>query len=277
MKTRTALFAGCLAAAGWTFTPVILADEDNEVREWRSLSGKVIKGELIGVQDGKAIIRPETKLIHAPLHKLRESDRDFAEAWAKKQERLLADRAEADLLLAKSKPLGKALVGNTVKVQGKSIVPHTIKDISKVQFVLVYYSKAGAAGDVDSLNRLYKRLKNRYDNVEFVAIASTNSTAEADEFFIDAGIQFPAVRPNKLKGEGSRPLTQVFSRRVVPQIIVIDSTGKIVSDSYRAPDPEDKRQASSDGQWRGPKQDLKQPVEDLQKLLRAVSKGDGSE
>ena len=73
MKTQSARIAFRLASAGCLLTAVVVADENS--REWRSSSGKVVRGELVAVRDGKAIIRPETKLIEAPLDKLAETDR----------------------------------------------------------------------------------------------------------------------------------------------------------------------------------------------------------
>ncbi|MCB1094994.1 MAG: hypothetical protein R3F19_15460 [Verrucomicrobiales bacterium] len=248
------------------------ASADDTIREWRSASGSVVRGELIEVRDGKAIIRPETKLIEAPLDKLAQADQEYAAVWAKKQERIIADRAEADLLLAKTKPLGKALIGRTVTIRDKQLVPYEVKDVSKLDYVLLYLTQEGVTNDVDTLNRLYKRLKSRYDNVEFVAMAYGKTTTEANQALIDAGVEFPIAPQNMLNSEGAEALTQLYARKVVPQIAVIDAAGQIVADSYRAPDPDAKKKEGKSGEWTGPKQDLKEPVAELQKLLRALTK-----
>lgn len=272
MKIRSFAVPGCLAILSGAF--LHLASADDNVREWRSSSGKVVRGELIAVRDGKAIIRPETKLIEAPLDKLAQSDREFAEAWGKKQEKLLADRAAADLLLAKTTPFGKALIGSTLIRKGKGLVPYEVKNISKLEYLLVYVTADGSTSDVDTLNRLYKRLKNRYDNVEFVAISYGESSEKVKEIFVDAEFDFPVAPPNMLRSEGTEMLRQLYSRKIAPQIAVLDSNGQIVSDSYRAPDPDAKERAGKDKEWKGPKQDMKQPITDLQKLLRASSSKD---
>lgn len=274
MKIRLVATSRGLVLAGLAFCHSAFADD--EVREWRSTNGKSVRGELIEVRDGKAIIRPETRLIEAPLIKLAETDREIAIAWGKKQERIQADRAAADLLLAKSKPLGKALIGSTLIAKGKSLVPYELKNISKIEYVLLYLILPTTTGDVDNLNRLYKRLKNRYDNFEFIALASAKTTEEATALFIEAEIEFPVVLPNRLNGEGAQPLSQLYSRNVAPQIAVIDADGRIVSDSYRAQNPDDKKRGK-EGEWTGPKQEMKQPLSDLQKLLRGASKGTGED
>ena len=270
MKFRPFTLSGALTLALGAFYSVASADDN--VREWRSASGAVVKGELIEVRDGKAIIRPATKLIEAPLDKLAQTDQEYVTAWAKKQERILADRAEADLLLAKTKPLGKALIGRTVIIRDKQLVPYEVKDVSMLDYVLLYLTQEGVTNDVDTLNRLYKRLKSRYDNVEFVAMSFGKTTAEANQTLVDAGVEFPIVPQNFLNSEGAEALSQLYTRKIVPQIAVIDAAGQIVADSYLAPDPDAKPKKGKEVEWTGPKQDMKQPIEDLQKLLRATSK-----
>ncbi|MGK0186830.1 MAG: hypothetical protein ACI9R3_002614 [Verrucomicrobiales bacterium] len=270
MKIRSFVIPGCLTVVGLAFSHFASADDaEDKVRGWRSASGTIIKGELIAVRDGKAIIRPETKLIEAPLSQLAKSDRELALAWEKKQIKILADREEADLLLAKSKPMGKALIDRTLIRKGKGLVPYNVKNTSKLDYLLVYVTSEGLTGDVDTLNRLYKRLKNRYDNFEFVAIAFGDSSEEVKDTFLEAGVEFPVSPPNMLRSEGAEFLRQLYSRKVAPQIAILDSSGQIVSDSYREADAEAKERAKkSGGEVKAPKQDLKKPLDDFQKLLR---------
>lgn len=215
MKTPSTLIFGALALAGCTcLLSVSVADD---VREWRSTNGKSVRGELIGVRDGKAIIRPETKLIEAPLSKLRETDREYVIKWGKRQEKFMADRAEADLLLAKSRPLGKALIGRTVIVNGRSVENFEIKNISKIEYVLIYFAREDAIRHIDELNRLYKRLKNRYDNFEFIALIVADTKAENDAVLVGEKVQFPAVRSGSLNTDDTKMLSQLYQRQIVPQ------------------------------------------------------------
>jgi hypothetical protein len=274
MNTRALLFT--LAVLAICLGPVqhAPAQDGDKVRNWRSTNGKSIRGELIEVRDGKAIIRPATKLIEAPLDKLTQTDREYVEAWKVENEKLMKERAEADQIIAQQKPLGKALMGRTVIVKGKKVENYKVENIGKLKYVLLYRATDESNQHVDELNGLYRRLKSRYDSVEFIAIAYGKNAEKCDAFLINNEIKFPAVRMSSLNIQGVQPITQLFDRTVVPQIAVIDASGKIVSDSYNAPDPEKekKRRNGKDGEWTGPKQDYKRAIDGIVKLLRDAAK-----
>ena len=107
-----------VAAGSAIIFPIDLVGDDS-IRSWRSTGGKTIQGELVEVRDGKAIIRPAVKLIEAPLDKLSQTDQNFVRDWQKEREKELEARKEADQLLARSRPLGKMLIGRTVIGKGQ--------------------------------------------------------------------------------------------------------------------------------------------------------------
>ena len=271
MKTRAFLSAlGILFLCSGT-TRIAFGDE---VRNWRSTNGKSIRGEIIDVRDGKAIIRPATKLIEAPLDKLVQSDREYIEKWQVEHERRKKELEQAEIMIAMQKPLGKALIGRTVIVKGRKVEQYKLKNVKKLKYVLLYRATPETNKHVGQLNKLYKRLRGRYDNFEFIAIGYGRSAKEADDFLLENEIEFPAVRMTSLNRQGVEPIAQLFDRPIVPQIAVIDASGKIISDSYVPEDPANRRKKknSNDNEWTGPNQNYNTPMDDIAKLVRDAAK-----
>jgi len=102
----------CLAASG---------------RTWTDTSGKKIEAEIVGVEEGKVVLKFKGKDVRLPLERLSEDDRKFVEEWSKQEKPAAAPVGELVLCGTKLKADGGITIVND------PLPPAALKEYSKAE------------------------------------------------------------------------------------------------------------------------------------------------
>lgn len=111
-----------------------------EIRTWTSAddASKTFEGELVSAAKGNVTIkRKDGKSLTVLENKLSQADRDFVAA---EQEKLAAaEKAKGAAAKLKTSPMGAALSGKVVKLEGKNFKKHDIFATKAPEYYLLYW------------------------------------------------------------------------------------------------------------------------------------------
>ena len=214
--------------------PVSLQSED---RTWTSTTGSTMRGEIVGVKDGKALIRPVTPPKAVPISSLSKRDQEYIEQWQKDEAERIATARAIELERHMNTPLLKGLKGNLQRLdEDDKLVPYEPRDPGKLNLIAIYYSAATWDGKqvpnpvLKDLSKLYSRMLRRYSHFEVVLYPLDTRETDVINFMKEEKITFPVMKHSEVMKEAGMAVRQPFPG-TIPALILLDRTGKMLVNS----------------------------------------------
>ncbi|RBP46120.1 thiol-disulfide isomerase/thioredoxin [Roseimicrobium gellanilyticum] len=147
-----------------------------------------------------------------------------------------------------------AVKDSLVKSKGKNVETFDAAALKDAKYVAIYYSASWCGpcrAFTPDLVKWYKRNKSKNPHFELIFVSSDRSAKDMAEYMKADDMEWPALAFDKKKDSASSAVTK-YSGRGIPCLVLIDETGKVLSDSY------------VDGNYVGPRKVL----EDIEKTLK---------
>lgn len=210
-------------------------------RTWTSSSGSTMRGEIVGVKDGKVLIRPVAPAKPIPISSLSKRDQEFIANWQKEEAARLKTAKAIDLERHMNTPLLKAIKGNLQKIEDKKLVDYDIPNPGKLSLIAVYYTannwegKKVANPALKDLSKLYRRLVRRYPHFELVLYPLDERETDLIEFMEEEEILFPTLKHAEVMKEAGMAVRATFGGSF-PALMLMDREGKVLVNSAEKPD-----------------------------------------
>jgi len=244
-----ALTAGIL----WT-APAVSGETAVEQREWTNSKGQTILASMVGFRselgwEYVSIQRSDGRTFEIALSDLSVPDQDYARSHSQNFTNNSEASAESERQPERT-AFEESARKHLVWFDGKRL--DDWESTGEPSYYAIYYS-AGWCGPcrrfTPDLVKFYDRNYDRYGNFEVIFVSSDRSEDDMEEYMDEAEMPWPALEFDQKKK--ARDLTQ-FSERGIPNLVVVDRNGKVLSTSY------------VDGSYRGPSTVLDE-LEDLVK------------
>jgi len=214
-------------------------------RTWTSTGGQTMKGEIVGVKDGKVLIRPVVKPKSVPITSLSKKDQEFIAKWEKEEVARVAAAKAMELERHMNTPLLKALKGNLQKLDddGKKLIEYEIPTPGKLELIAVYYTAVtwpredGEDQVIDNsalreMSKMYSRLQRRYPHFELVLYPLDPKESTVIEFMDDERIKFPTLKHSEVNTANGMAVRATFPGRI-PSLLLMDREGKVLVNSLK--------------------------------------------
>lgn len=148
------------------------------------------------------------------------------------------------------------LNGNLVSLQGNALAPFDSTKLAGTKFLAVYYSASWCGPCrkfTPELVRFYKQQKANHPEFEVLFVSNDRSREDMLAYMKTDKMPWPAL-------DFGKSISFAKAGRGIPCLVVVDETGKVLSDSFEGET------------YRGPQEVLK----DLRRLLSKSGKSGGS-
>lgn len=222
-----------LSLTGWMLVASVWAQDRDDVREWRS-RGKTLEAMILGVEGNNVILQPYSP-VKVPLGSLSEADQAFAKAWKErhqKEQELLAKARLAEIYSAEGiKPLQGNLTKLDLTDRVAKMEKYEIEKPENLRVIGYYFSNASAPNDryLPQVNETYGRLRKRTDVFEIIYVSMDDSDKALEASVKGNGVAFPVF--DFVLGRRT-PFFGTIFKRVVPQLVIVDTSGKVLADSF---------------------------------------------
>lgn len=126
-----------------------------------------------------------------------------------------------------------AFVGRLVKLQNGSLTPYDMRKLNGVKYYGIMFS-AGWCGPcrafAPQLLDSYRKLRTQYPEFELVLVSADHSPGDMLAYMRDEQMPWPAVKFSEI--QSMRDITRL-SGPGIPCLVLIDSSGKVLADSYK--------------------------------------------
>jgi nucleoredoxin len=150
--------------------------------------------------------------------------------------------------------------GKLVESKGRKVAKLDDAPLAQAKYYGIYYSASWCGpcrAFTPDLVRWYKRQKNKNPHFELIFVSSDRSEEDMAAYMKEDNMDWPALAFDQ---KSSTPALTKHSGPGIPCLVMIDETGKVLSDSY------------VDGNYRGPRAVL----EDMEKILKENPASGGS-
>jgi nucleoredoxin len=147
-----------------------------------------------------------------------------------------------------------AVKDSLVKSKGRDVETFDATPLKDAKYIAIYYSASWCGpcrAFTPDLVKWYKRNKSKNPHFELIFVSSDRSAKDMAAYMKDDDMEWPALAYDKKK-DGSASAVTKYSGSGIPCLVLIDETGKVLSDSY------------VDGKYVGPRKVL----EDIEKTLK---------
>jgi thiol-disulfide isomerase/thioredoxin len=206
-----------------------------EVRKWTSAddASKTFEGEMTAVKGDNVTIKKKAGgTVTVPLAKLSQDDRDFVAA-AEKTKTEAASRAEASTKL-KTSEMAKAVIGNTVILDGKKLKKFDVFAEKAPEHYLLYWGASWCGPCVKAAPHLaeaYDETISKGKGIEVIHLSCDQDEAGMISFMKDMKFNFPGIPKGKWEKES---LFKGMAPSGIPNYKLVDATGKIIAEGEEA-------------------------------------------
>ena len=127
--------------------------------------------------------------------------------------------------------MAKDLTGKLVALNGKITQPSNNPAIGQAKYIALYYG-AGWCGPchkfTPDLIAFYNEMKPKHPDFEVVFVSRDTSSADMDNYMAEMKMPWPALRYDAVKWSAANR----YSGSGIPCLVVVDQSGRVVSDSY---------------------------------------------
>jgi nucleoredoxin len=138
-----------------------------------------------------------------------------------------------------SSAVSSMVSGNLVRSTANGTQPVSDSTVTPVKYFAIYYSAQWCPPChifTPKLVQFYSTFKTAHPDFEVIFVSEDHSENEMQDYMKSMGMQWPAVRYDKLthptatfKGPG----IESYANSGIPDLVLVDSTGKVLSDSFQ--------------------------------------------
>jgi nucleoredoxin len=211
------------------------ADELDEAKRKQLLKAGATSELLDAIENGKFAV-PKDEL-DKTRRKMEENDREraLASEQAKKndalyQKQLLRERTP----IVKQGPdaIADVAKSNLVRVKNGNLVALEENDLAQKKIYGLYFS-AHWCGPcrkfTPKLVEYYNKIVGDHPEFEIIFVSSDKSADAMANYMHEAGMPWPAVEFSKL---ANVPTLKKYAGDGIPDLVIVDTTGKVLADSY---------------------------------------------
>jgi nucleoredoxin len=125
-----------------------------------------------------------------------------------------------------------SLKGDLVRVQNGSLVPEEDADVSEKKLIALYFSAhwcPPCRKFTPSLVDFYNRVAPLHPEFEVIFVSYDRSADSMQTYMREANMPWPAIDYAKI---AAKPEITRYAGSGIPCLVLVDATGKVVSDSY---------------------------------------------
>lgn len=151
-----------------------------------------------------------------------------------------------------SSPILSELKDKLVRIEDKNLKKVDDSTLSNIQYFVFYYSAhwcPPCRAFTPKFVEFYNKQKPLHPQFEVVFISSDRDQSAMKSYMTEARMPWPAVQFSQIE---RLKKIQSYAGSGIPCVVVVDSSGKVVADSFKG------------GQYLGPQK----PLDDLLKLLK---------
>jgi nucleoredoxin len=211
------------------------ADELDEAERKQLLKAGATTELLEAIESGKfAVPKDDLEKTH---RKMEEHDRERAlmAERAKKndaiyQKQLLRQRTQ----IVKQGPdaIADVAKGNLVHFQNGNLVSMNESDLAQKKIYGLYFSAhwcAPCRRFTPKLVEYYNKIASEHPEFEIIFVSSDRSAEDMVTYMREAGMPWTAIEFTKL---ANVPSLKKYAGEGIPDLVIVDSTGKVLADSY---------------------------------------------
>ena len=203
-----------------------------------------MRGEIVGVKDGKVLIRPVPKAISVPITSLSKKDQEFIAQWEKDEAERAVAAKKVELERHMNTPLLKALSGNLQVLDDEgALTDYDIPSPGKLELVAVFFTARKVQGKpvpnprgLDDLAKKYSRLLRRYPHFEMLLFPFDDRETDVMEFMAENKILFPTLRHSVVNTQQGQAVRASFTGRF-PCLMLMERDGTVLVDSSKQNPP----------------------------------------
>lgn len=206
---------------------VAAATHAAEIRTWTSTTGDTMEAEYVEVQGDRVVLRTEEgRMLEIRMNQLSPQDQMYVG-----QQRMGGGAAAASGDTAEIPPALEELFGRRlVDSRGRQVSTAELADKEKIG---IYFSAAWCGpcrAFTPHLVKAYDQLKAEGKPFELIFVSSDRSSGDMRKYMRDYDMNFLAVRHGDRKAD---ELKSRFEVRGIPRLVIVDSTGKVLSGNAR--------------------------------------------
>lgn len=206
-----------------------------ESRKWTSAddASKTFEGEMTAVKGDSVTIKKKAGgTVTVPLSKLSQDDKDYVAS----QEKAKADAASVAENAGKLKTteVAKAVIGNTVKLDGKKLKKVDIFAEKAPEYYLVYWGASWCGPCRQAAPKLaeaYDETISKGKNIEVIHLSCDQDEAGMISFMKDMKFNFPGIAKAKWEKE---TVFKEMAPSGIPNYKLLDASGKIIAEGDEA-------------------------------------------
>jgi nucleoredoxin len=140
---------------------------------------------------------------------------------------------------AQADSIAQMTSGNLVSLQNGSQQPVKDATLAPVKYYAIYYSAQWCPPChhfTPELVQFYNSFKPSHPNFELIFVSEDHNADAMLSYMQEMTMPWPAVRFDSLKHDGSGTFKgsgiETFANNGIPDLVLVDSTGKVLSDSF---------------------------------------------
>ncbi len=144
------------------------------------------------------------------------------------------------LLVARADTATNLINGHLVILQDGSLQPVDDSALDKIEYFALYYAAKWCPSChtfTPKLVRFYNDYKPSHSNFELVFISEDNDSNAMLSYVKEMAMPWPVFKYNNLMHNGfgtfKAPGIESFGSDGIPDLVLVDASGKVLSDSYR--------------------------------------------
>ncbi len=137
-----------------------------------------------------------------------------------------------------SSVLGRMLSGNLVRYTNNGLQPVNDAQVAPARYIAIYYSAQWCPpchAFTPKLVQFYNTFKSAHPDFDLIFVSEDHDENQMHDYMQEMAMPWPAIRydqlqhpPGTFKGTG----IEGFANNSIPDLVLLDSTGKVLSDSY---------------------------------------------
>jgi nucleoredoxin len=192
---------------------------------WTNREGQTMEAELVSVEGESVVFSRNGRTYNYAVANLSDAD----QKRVREQGERIREQAERE---RRSGAVARDLSGQLVQLKGSSMRNVSEADVANKKLFAFYYSASWCGPCrqfTPDLVNFYNKVKSRHPEFELVFVSSDRNGQAMEAYMKEYKMEFPAVRFDR---KDSLAIATRHKQRGIPNLVFIDGSGEVLSQSY---------------------------------------------